>query len=715
MTENTALTRRRFLAGSAAGALIIGFNLPAPGRFGAALAAGGGDTPLVNGWLIIAPDNSITVRVASSEMGQGVYTSMPMLIAEELEVGMDQIAAEMSPVGPQFTNLAFNMQATGGSTSIRWSFEPLRRVGAQAREVLRAAAARTWNVPLAQTRAERGQIHHTGSGRIATYGELAPLAATLTPPAEVSLKPRSEWKLLGTPAKRLDSAMKATGTAGFGIDVQLDGMLVATVAACPTFGGKLKSVDEGPAMAVKGVRKVLRLPDAVVVVADGYWPARKGLAALQPQWEPGDNASNSTARISERLQAGLNGGDGARAMAKGDAAALAGAAKTVSATYEAPLLAHATMEPMNATAHVRSDGVDVWLPTQSPGLIPGIVAKLTGVAPEQVTVHTTFLGGGFGRRFEMDFMIQAVLASQAAGAPVKLIWSREEDTRHDFYRPPSAARLEGGVDGAGKPLALKARICCPSIFERVFPQFINNGVDSTAVEGIADTAYDFDNLHVDYVMQDVGVPVGFWRAVGNSQNAFFMDGFVDELAHAAGRDPMDFRRDLFTGDRRNAALLEKLARESGWGKAPAGRAQGVSIHHSFGSLVGQVMEISLQGDAVTVHKVTCVVDCGTFINPDTIRAQVESSIVYGLTAAWFGEIEIEGGAARQGNYDTYRMLRLAQMPAVDTHIMVNDEAPGGMGEPALPPAAPALANAIFAASGKRYRSLPLSRHGLRPA
>ncbi len=716
MADHTTLTRRRFLAATAAGtgALVLGFQIPSPGRFGGAIAAGHAPTTLVDGWLVIGTDNSIVVRVASSEMGQGVYTAMPMLIAEELEVGMDQIRAEMAPVGKAFTNLAFNMQATGGSTSIRWSYEPLRKVGAHARELLRAAAAQTWKVPAGETRAERGEILHPASGRRASSGQLAALAAGLTLPSEAPLKPKSEWKLLGKPTARLDTPLKTTGRADFGIDVKLDGMLVGTVAASPVFGGKLTSVDRTPAMNVKGVRDVISLPDAVVVVADGYWAAKKGLAALDPQWAPGDNAGNDNDRISALLHAGMNK-QGAQAAARGDAAALDSAARKLSATYEAPLLAHSTMEPMNATADVRADGVDLWLPTQAPGIVPGIVAQLTGVAPEQVRVHTTFLGGGFGRRFEMDFMVQAVLASKAAGAPVKLIWSREEDTRHDFYRPPSVARLRGGLDAAGKAVALDARIASPSIFSRVFPQFVKDGVDSTAVEGIADSPYGFPNFHTDYVMQEVGVPVGFWRSVGHSQNAFFLESFIDEMAHAAGRDPLDIRRELLAGNARHLALVERLARESGWGKPGAGRSQGMAVHHSFGTTVGQVMEVSVSGSDVRVHKVTCVVDCGTFINPDTIHAQVESSIVYGLTAAFFGEINVRDGAVVEGNFDAYRMLRMAHMPAVDTHIMANDEAPGGMGEPALPPAAPALANAIFAATGKRYRSLPLARHGLSPA
>lgn len=714
MSTELQVTRRRFLGTGAAGALVLVFNLPA-GRFAEAFAAG--DTSgqaLVDGWLIIEPDNSIIVRVASAEMGQGIYTSMPMLIAEELEVGLDQIQAEMAPVGPQFTNLAFNMQATGGSTSIRWSFMPLRQVGAQARELLRAAAAEKWQVPLAETRAVRAEIRHTASARRASYGELAARAAQLQAPEKIALKPRSDWKLLGKPMPRLDTVAKSTGRAGFGIDVQFDGLLLGTVTACPVFGGKLKSVDEAPALAVNGVKKVIRLEDAVVVLADGYWPAKKGLAALTPEWDYGANAGNNNAKISQMLHAGMDK-TGAAALSRGDDTVLDQLSKTVSATYEVPILAHATMEPMNATANVTSEAVDVWLPTQAAGVIPGLVAKLTGVPAERVNVHTTFLGGGFGRRFEMDFVIQTVLASKIAGAPVKLIWSREEDMRHDFYRPPAVAHLRAGIDGRGRAVACRARICSPSIMSRVFPQFVKDGVDHTSVEGIEDSRYGFANFHVDYVREEVGLPVGFWRAVGHSQNAFFMESFIDELANEAGEDPVAFRLALLADQPRHVAALKRLAREAGWGQAPAGHVQGVALHESFGGIVGHVVDATVTGDTVKLHKFTSVVDCGIYLNPDTVRAQVDSSIAYGLTAAWYGDISVVDGAVQEGNFDTYRILRLAQMPRVETFIMENDEAPGGMGEPALPSVAPAVANAIYAATGKRYRSLPLGKHGLQLA
>lgn len=710
MSEITHLTRRRFLQAGAAGALVLGFHLPLGGRYAAAQDAESAE--LVNAWLRIDPDNTITIRVPSSEMGQGVYTALPMLVAEELAVDWQQVRAEMAPVGPQFSNRMFNMQATGGSTSVRWSFEPLRRVGAQAREMLRQAAAERWDAALDDCRAEAGHIVHT-DGRRLSYGELAGAAAELDIPADVPLKPAADWQLLGTPAPRLDTPAKVTGEAGFGIDVQLDGLLVATVKACPVFGGTLKSVDKAPAMAVKGVRQVVTLGDAVIVIADGYWPAKKGLDALQPEWDAGVNVDNSSVKIRELLQAGLDADEAAVARDDGDAAqALEDAASTLEAVYSAPLLAHATMEPMNATVAIGDDGVDVWAPTQSPGLIPGMVAQMLEREPDQIRVHTTFLGGGFGRRFEMDFISQAVVAAKAAQAPVKLIWSREEDTRHDFYRPASMVRLRGGLDAEGKVSALHARIASPSIFSRVFPNYIQDGVDASSVEGFHDSPYAPAGMRVEYAMRDVGVPVGFWRSVGHSQNAFFMESFIDELAHAAGRDPLDLRRDLLAGKNRHLRLLDRLAALSGWGRAPEGRFQGLALHESFGTLVGQVAEIESPSDGrIKLHKISCVVDCGTVINPDTVRAQVESSIVYGLTAALYGEITIRDGAVEQGNFDNYRMLRLARMPAVETEIIAEGDSLGGIGEPALPPAAPALANAWFAASGQRIRDLPFV-HGV---
>ncbi|MEX0814567.1 MAG: molybdopterin cofactor-binding domain-containing protein, partial [Dongiaceae bacterium] len=535
-------------------------------------------------------------------------------------------------------------------------------------------------------------------------------------PAEVALKKPAQWTLIGKPTPRLDTPAKVDGSAVFGVDVKLDGLLVGTVMACPVFGGRLRTVDQAPALAVKGVRAVVPLDDAVVVVADGYWPALKGLRALAPEWDEGANAAMSSASIRAEFMAALDG-PAAVAAAAGDDAALAGAAKQVEAVYEVPFLAHATMEPMNATAHVTADGVEIWAPTQGQGPIQFAVGAALGLEPGQVKVHTTFLGGGFGRRFETDFALQAVLAAKAVGAPVKLIWSREEDIRHDFYRPAAVARLRGGLDAGGRPVAWQARLVCPSIMTRALPDYVKDGIDPSSVEGAAEMPYRIANRRTEYAMKHTGVPVGFWRSVGNSQNAFFVESFLDEIAHAAGADPLDFRLRLLDEAPRHRAVLEAAAETAGWGSPPPpGRFRGLALHESFGSIVAEVVEISVgDGKALSVHKVACAVDCGVVVNPDTVVAQMESGIVYGLTAALFGEITLRDGRVEQGNFDGYEMLRLAQMPEIAVRIVQFGAAIGGIGEPSTPPIAPAVANAIFAATGERVRSLPLVRHGFAAA
>ena len=705
------LTRRRFMqttAGAGAG-LVLGFYLPGAGRFATLAEAAAGEA-VVNTWLRIAPDNSVTILVSSSEMGQGVFTSLPMLIAEELEVDWQNIKAEMAPANPAFNNIIFNMQATGGSTSIRAHFDLLRKIGAQAREMLRQAAAQRWNVSVDQIKAEAGFMQH-GEQKL-SYGELANDAAKLSPPEDVNLKDPADWRILGQPVKRLDTPAKVNGSAQFGVDVQLDGLLTGVVANCPVFGGKLKSVQgEDQALAVKGVKQVLKLDNAVIVLGEGYWPATKGLRALSIEWDNAGNGGVDSEQIFASFRQGLDSEAGATARNDGDADnALQSAAQTLSAEYEAPYLAHATMEPMNATAHVMADKATLWLPTQAVGLLPGVIGNITGIDPSKVEVHCTFLGGGFGRRFEVDLPIQAALASKMAGAAVKLIWSREEDTQHDFYRPASVTRFECGLDDSGQPLALKAKIACSSIFTRVFPQFIQNGVDQTSVEGIADSPYQFAHFKTDYVMKNTHVPVGFWRSVGNSQNGFFMESFIDEIAHAGSIDPVELRRQLLAGKERHLAVLNTAVEKAG---APApGHHQGVAIHESFDAVIAEVVELSVTDNKIKLHKVTTAVDAGVVINPDTIRAQMDSAIVYGLTAAFFGTITIKNGRVEQANFDTYDMLRLKHMPVVETHILARNEKLAGIGEPALPPIAPAITNALFKATGQRLRSLPLSRHGI---
>ena len=703
-------SRRRFLKVSAAavGGLVISVALP-PLRGRAATAE---IQPMLTAFLRIAPDGSVTVIVPNSEMGQGVATSEPMLIAEELDVDWRQIRVEFAPVSPAYVNPIFHMQGTGGSTSTKAFFVPLRQAGAAAREMLRQAAAAKWHVPVAECKASDGRIIHR-SGKSEGYGALADAAARLPVPANVPLKPRSDWKLIGKPTRRLDTPAKVDGSARFGIDVSVPGMLVGTIAHCPVFGGTLKAVDDKPALAVKGVKAVVKLPNAVAVVGNGYWPARKGLMALTPQWDYGANAALDSERIAAALHREL-ATEGAIAESSGDAiSALRQSAKTVDVTYTAPFLAHATMEPMNATANVRADGCEVWAPLQIQGSAQRAVAGALGLSPERVKINTTYLGGGFGRRGEVDYIVQAVMVSKAAGKPVKLIWSREEDIQHDFYRPVSLAQLRAGLDAGGKVTAWDFKIVSPSIMTRVFPQRVRNRLDPSSVEGAIESPYAPANLRIEYAMKEVGVPVGFWRSVGNSISGFYVEGLVDELAHAAGRDPLTFRRELLANKPRHLAVLDKAAGMANWHQPPsAGHFRGVAMHQAFGSIVAEVVEISIGKDGLRVHRVDCAVDCGLAVNPASITAQMQSGIVFGLTAALFGEITLKQGRVQQANFNTYPMLQIGQMPVIEVSIIQSGDEMGGIGEPGVPPIAPALVNAVFAATGKRLRSLPIIKHGV---
>jgi isoquinoline 1-oxidoreductase beta subunit len=651
------------------------------------------------------------MMIPSAEMGQGITTSLPMLIAEELEIDWREVQFEFAPVNPAYANPIFHAQATGGSTSIRAFYSPLRQVGAVARTLLCQAAAAKWGVPISECRAANGRISHS-SGQSENYGALADAAAKLPLPANVELKARSNWRILGKSTARLDTLPKVDGSAQFGIDVLVPEMLVGTIAACPVFGGKLEAVDDKPALAVRGVKAVVKLPDAVAVVGDGYWPCKKGLEALSPQWDEGPNATLDSERIATALNDGF-GNEGAVAEAYGDpAAALQKAAKRVEAIYTLPFLAHATMEPMNATAWVTTDGCAIWAPTQVPQWAQKVVAATLGLEPERVKINTTFLGGGFGRKFEIDFIIQAVMVAKSVAKPVKLIWAREEDIQHDFYRPVSTARLRAGLDAAGKMTAWDFKIVAPSIMTRVFPRGVKNGIDPSSMEGAVASPYAPPNRRIEYVLKDVAVPVGFWRSVGNSITSFYVEGIVDELAHAAGQDPYVFRLDHLAEKPRHRAVLEMAAKMANWNQPPPpGHFRGIAMHQAFGSIVAEVAEISIEIDGLRVHRVDCAVDCGLAINPDTIVAQMESGIVYGLTAALYGEITLKRGRVEQANFDTYPMLRLAQMPKISVSIIEGAELPAGIGEAGTPPIAPAVANAVFAATGKRLHSLPIVKQG----
>ena len=715
MTTLQRIERREFLKKSAAGAsgLLIGFYLP--GKFEALAAAAPGEPSAINAWVRIAPDDGVTIVIDKSEMGQGIVTSLSMLLAEELELDWKKIKTEFAPAANVYFNPIFGLQGTGGSCSIRGSWGPLTKAGAAARDMLVAAAAKQWGVDASTCHAENGAVVHSATKKKLGYGALAEAAAKLPVPDKPTLKDPKNYKFIGKPTKRLDSPSKTNGTAPFGIDVRLPKMLHAAVARCPVFGGSVKSFDDSKAKAVAGVKQVVQISGGVGVIADNTWSAMQGRSALQINWDEGPNAANSSEAISklyrERAQQA-----GAIARKDGDVeAALASAAKKVEAEYEVPFLAHATMEPMNCAADVRPDGCDIYAPTQFQTFSQMTGAKITGLKPEQVRIHTTFLGGGFGRRAEQDFIADAVELSKAAGAPVQVTWSREDDMQHDFYRPAAYTKLTAGLDKDGWPVAWKCRVVSPSIMSRFFPGSVKNGLDASSVEGIVDSKYAIPNFFCDYVLTEVGVPVGFWRSVGNSQNGFITEGFIEELAKASGKDSFEFRRKLLANAPRHRGVLELAAEKAGWGKPlPAGRTRGIALVESFSSFAAEVAEVSVNRSAreVKVHRVVCAIDCGRHVNPETIAAQMEGGVVYGLTAALKGAITINKGRVDQSNFNDYEMVRMNEMPVVEVHIMPSDEAPGGIGEPGVPPIAPAVCNAIFAATGKPIRRLPIRAEDL---
>ena len=689
----------------------------------AVAGAGGGFAP--NAFIRIGRDGKVTLVVSQVEMGQGTYTSMPMLLAEELEVGLDQVTIEHAPPDADlYYNPALGWQVTGGSTSVRSFWVPLRTAGAAARMMLVSAAAEAWGVDPTTCRAERGEVLHEASARHLSYGELADRAATLPVPRDIPLKPPDQFRLIGTSAPRTDNAGKVDGSAMFGIDVRLPGMKVATVAACPVFGGTLASVDDAKALAVSGVRQVVRLENAVAVVADNMYAARQGLASLAITWNEGPHATVSTADVVRQLEtASLKG---ATAHEVGDIdTALAGAARTVQAVYEQPFLAHATMEPMNCTVHVRSDACEVWVGTQVVTRARDTAAKVTGLSKRQVTVHNHLLGGGFGRRLEVDYVTQAVQVAKQVDGPVKVIWTREEDIQHDMYRPYYYDRIAAGLDAAGRPVAWTHAIAASSILMRWAEKSLRavrtaglgaivqtvKGVDLDAVDGAVALPYALPSMKVTYTRQEPpGIPTAFWRGVGPTHNTFVVESFMDELAHAAGKDPVEYRSALLDNSPRARAVLELAAQHSGWGTPlPAGRGRGVSLQFAFGSYVAQVAEVEVSNGAVRVHRVTCAIDCGQVVNPDTVRAQMESGIIFGITAALWGEITLKDGRVQQANFGDYRMLRMNEAPLIDVHLVQSSEYPGGVGEPGTAALAPAVANAVFAATGTRVRKLPIER------
>jgi isoquinoline 1-oxidoreductase subunit beta len=705
-------SRRDFIRVSAlaGGGFLLGVRLQPRRRFAAAqsIAAAEAADFAPNAWIRIATDGTVTIVVDKSEMGQGVTTSLPMLVAEELEADWRTIRTEFAPADPVYNNTLFGMQATGGSSSVRSSWQSLRTAGAAAREMLIQAAAKSWNVDSASCTARSGEVIHQPSGRRIGFGALAAAAAALPVPKEPRLKDPKDFRIIGTRAHRLDTPAKVNGTAMFGIDVKVPGLLTAVVERSPVFGGKLVRHDAAKALAIQGVRRVLPIESGVAVVGDGYWPAMQGRKALVVEWNAGANAGLSSAGIAQTLRAAAaNKGAVARHEGEGPAP-LTRAAKRIDAEYTVPYLAHATMEPMNCTAHVRADGCDVWAPTQRQDETRAVAARITGLPPEKIAVHTTYLGGGFGRKFETDFVSEAVEISKAMSAPVKVIWSREDDIQHDFYRTAVYNKLSAGLDADGWPLVWTNKVVSDSSMARVFPPLVQNGLDADAVEGAANLPYTIPNIHVEFVMQNLGIPVGFWRSVGSSQNAFITECFLDELAAATGKDPVEFRRKLLAKSPRLLGVLELAAAKARWGTPlPAGRHRGIAVHESFGSFVGQVAEVSIANGVVKVHRVVCAVDCGQVVNPDTVEAQMESGILYGLTAALKGEITIDRGRVTQTNFNNYSMLLGRDTPAIEVHIVPSTEPPGGVGEPGTPPIAPAVANAVRAATGQPVRSLPI--------
>jgi isoquinoline 1-oxidoreductase subunit beta len=714
--SSNGVSRRTFLQAGAAvgGGLMLSLRLPYVDPDAEAADA---DRFVPNAFVRIDRDGHVVLTMPYVEMGQGTYTAIPMLIAEELEVDLKQVRLEHAPPNEKlYVNPLLGIQATGNSNAIRGAWQPLRKAGAVAKAMLVAAAAKRWDVDPASCRAQEGDVIHPTTGRRLGYGALAADAARMPVPQDVTLKRPQDFKLIGTAAKRLDTPAKVNGSAVYGIDVRLPGMKIATLAQSPAFGGRVKSVDETAAKAVKGVRQIVRLDDAVAVVADHMGAAKKGLAALAVEWDDGPHAQLSSDSVAAELEAATLK-PGAIAQSIGDVAqAMASAATKVEATYSVPFLAHAPMEPMNCTVHVRKDGCEIWVGSQAIARVQSAAAKTAGLPLEKVAVHNHLIGGGFGRRLEADGVIRAVQIAQHVDSPVKVVWTREEDIQHDMYRPYWFDRLSAGLDAAGRPIAWNNRFAGSSVIARYLPPGFKNGLDPDSTEGAIDLVYDLPNLHVEYVrVEPPGIPTAFWRSVGPSHNVFVTESFMDELAAAAKQDAVAYRLALLDKSPRAKAVLALASEKAGWGRPlPLRVGRGVSIQNVFATYMAHVaeVEVSKHGE-VRVRRVVCAVDCGTVVNPDTVRAQIQSGVMFGITAALYGDITLKDGRVQQANFDTYKMLRMNEAPAFEVHIVQNSEPPGGMGEAGTSAIVPAIANAIFAATGKRLRKMPVDAAALK--
>ena len=745
-------SRRRFLlsGAGAAGALLVGWGVAPPRQRleGSAPLALKNDAVALNGWVAIAPDNTVSVVVPRAEMGQGVHTALPLLVAEELDVPLAAVRIVQAPFDKIYANVAvmrenlpfhpddagytkaaaqwalakvgreLGINLTGGSSSVKDAWLPMREAGATARGLLIAAAARRWEVPPASIRTADGHCFHDGSRRNASFGSLARAAAHETP-YEVPLKERHQFRLIGRSTPRRDARIKADGSAKFGIDARPAGMVYAALRMAPTIGGTIGGINPTSVLALPGVLSVIDFTGAlegqtgaqagVAVVARTFWQASQAAAALSIRWEPGPHATLSTARLFAGLQEALDGDDGHVYHERGDVTAVTDGARVVRAEYRAPLLAHAAMEPVNCTAQVEGGKVRLWLSTQAPTIAVDIAARMGGVDAADVELHEHLLGGGFGRRLEGDMVAQAVaIARQCQGRPVQVIWTREDDIRHDVYRPAALARFVATLDAAGGILSWDCRAASGALGHQFMRRNLGlpaAGPDKTTVEGVYDMQYEIPHQRIAHVAVDTPVPLGNWRSVGHSQNAFFKESFIDEMAHAGGLDPVTLRRAMLLKHPRELAVLDAAVARAG--RPPAGRAHGVALHSSFGSIVAQVVEVSVQEGQIRVHRVVCAIDCGLVVTPNLVAQQMESSVLFGLSAALGGEITLKDGQVEQGNFNDYPVLRMHEAPLVETVISMSTEPPEGVGEPGVPPIAPAVANAVFKLTGQRLRSLPL--------